>query len=55
MLMKGEREDKGGVKSRRKEGLRESMENLKVEREGQDVCSVGGSIKTEGVRQHLTH
>ena len=49
MLMKGEREDKGGVKSMkgRKEGLRE---NLKVEREGQDVCSVGGSIKTEGVR-----
>ena len=51
MLMKGEREDKGGVKSMKGK----IMENLKVEREGQDVCSVGGSIKTEGVRQHLTH
>ena len=30
MLMKGEREDKGGVKSMkgRKEGLRESMERI---------------------------
>ena len=40
--------EEGGV-----EGKHEG--NLEVEREGHDVGSVGGSIKTEGVTQHFTH
>ena len=57
MLTKQGKGRQGGSEVEGEEGGVEGKHggNLEVEREEQDVGSVGGSIKTEGVRQHLTH